>query len=1470
MIGTNTYQPKRYTWRGTCVALLSVLTILLFASTANATSPGPIILSQSTKYSPLPGGGAFSGEDPAGGSMAVNSRGVVVAGDTYGSGVVEWAPPTYTGTVISPSGSNVSAVAIDSSNFLYVADQYNGSIIKVPMNADGTYTITVATEGDQSSLSACAGDTKTPDTAGECVITNPGGSLGGIGISAMTFSASGALFFATDDQGESGGAGPGYSIYECKSTCLYGATPTAPILIYAENVTPAGNVATQGQYYVGGLALDAYGNLFFTDSAEEDGSLKSAQSNLWELPVVTKSINATLFAAVPINILNLTNGSPGDYDNAIDAVAADSNGHLYVSIVYSGIYGLVDNGALNSTNNGTATTSSSALYGIANQVQTKLLASDNNGNFYAIGNGSSGDTLYFISTGPVKFTGTEVVGVAENVSAVVADNTAGCTPTLTFTSPDSAFTATTGTCGGMFSVTGSFVPVTLTYTPTVTGFDASTLTVNDTTSSASSAPQNVSSTGASITISQGTYGVKLPSGGGWGGPSPDGHTAAINSKGVLVFGTSYGNQVTMYTLVNGVTSLFGGTASNGVAATFNGAGAMAIDSSDNLYMSSEYGSTIYKVAMNADGSYGPLAADANNNPLNSGGTAPVACVGGAADVTAGICSISLGAGNYNFGLAGMVLDGSGNLFFTTDNQGNSNNGTYAPDTVFACNTSCLYGGLGNLVALYAEPIGGTGNPQLVPGSISIDGQGNLYFTDFDLSATGTEYDLDSHVYRLAVNNSQPDGYAATPELGATLTPSCANLSGCNYNDAITTVSADAAGDVFFGTPYDGIFEIPQNSGSHNIVVWAVGGQQVKTLVPDGHGNFYFLNYNNGDDTGFVTLGSVAVTPMAQPSAPSTVTNVWAIDNGASCYSDMGNLTFLGVDTEFTATAGGCGTLPFGAGAKFAANVTFTPLVTTSGNVSSTLTATNSNSGDTGSAAVSGVAAMGQTITWTNPTASESVDFSTTPIVLAATGGASGNPVTFAVASGPGTLAGDGVTLTITGVGAIVINATQAGGTVGSVTYAQGTGSITITVNQATPVITCSGVPSSVAFPTTISLSSCVSTDPNGVLAYTGLSGATLSGTTLTPSGVGTVSVTVGQASDADYTAATLPVSVTVTAGVQTITFAPASPVTYSATPITLSATGGASGNPVTLTVASGPGTLSGNSLTLTGTGTVVIDANQAASANYAAAAQVQASIVVNAAGTVATPAISPASGTVLSTGTGGSDTVTITDATSGATIWYTTDNSDPATSGTAIQYTAGFTLTTAGSATVKAIAVLTGDTPSAEATATYTVTASAPAFTAASSSGTSTSSPVTISSTAGTTTLTLTPTGGFHSAITLSCTASTGISVNCSFSPASPVTPTGNDAAIPVTVTMTKGTSALLEKGTNPFLPGGVTFALALGLFGWRKRRGLFLALLLVIGAVTASQMVSCGGSSGKTGTVTIGATGGGTTTSTVVNVVVK
>ena len=53
---------------------------------------------------------------------------------------------------------------------------------------------------------------------------------------------------------------------------------------------------------------------------------------------------------------------------------------------------------------------------------------------------------------------------------------------------------------------------------------------------------------------------------------------------------------------------------------------------------------------------------------------------------------------------------------------------------------------------------------------------------------------------------------------------------------------------------------------------------------------------------------------------------------------------------------------------------------------------------------------------------------------------------------------------------------------------------------------------------------------------------------------------------------------------------------------------------MTFSVVSGPGSVAGSTLTITGAGTVVVAADPAGNTNYAAAAQVTKSVTVNQAG----------------------------------------------------------------------------------------------------------------------------------------------------------------------------------------------------------------------------------------------------------------
>ena len=124
---------------------------------------------------------------------------------------------------------------------------------------------------------------------------------------------------------------------------------------------------------------------------------------------------------------------------------------------------------------------------------------------------------------------------------------------------------------------------------------------------------------------------------------------------------------------------------------------------------------------------------------------------------------------------------------------------------------------------------------------------------------------------------------------------------------------------------------------------------------------------------------------------------------------------------------------------------------------------------------------------------------------------------------------------------------------------------------------------------------------------------TMNGNVLTVTGAGTIAIGADQAGNATYAPAQTSANVVVGLATQTIAFTPPT-VVYPTSPITLSATGGASGNPVSFSIFSGPGSLSGTNnsvLTVTGAGTIVIAANQAGNTDYSAATQVTQSIVVD-------------------------------------------------------------------------------------------------------------------------------------------------------------------------------------------------------------------------------------------------------------------
>jgi hypothetical protein len=177
---------------------------------------------------------------------------------------------------------------------------------------------------------------------------------------------------------------------------------------------------------------------------------------------------------------------------------------------------------------------------------------------------------------------------------------------------------------------------------------------------------------------------------------------------------------------------------------------------------------------------------------------------------------------------------------------------------------------------------------------------------------------------------------------------------------------------------------------------------------------------------------------------------------------------------------------------------------------------------------------------------------------------------------------------------------------GDTTFAADTApSIGITVSQATPIVSWT-TPAAITYGTALSGTQLNATaSVPGIFTYTPATGTVLGVATQT------LSVTFAPTDAVDYAPVTKTTSLVVNQAAQTINFtAPTSPVAFGVSPITLAATGGASGNAVVLSVVSGPGTISSGKLTVTGAGTIQIAANQTGTTNYTAATQVTQTVVV--------------------------------------------------------------------------------------------------------------------------------------------------------------------------------------------------------------------------------------------------------------------
>ena len=134
---------------------------------------------------------------------------------------------------------------------------------------------------------------------------------------------------------------------------------------------------------------------------------------------------------------------------------------------------------------------------------------------------------------------------------------------------------------------------------------------------------------------------------------------------------------------------------------------------------------------------------------------------------------------------------------------------------------------------------------------------------------------------------------------------------------------------------------------------------------------------------------------------------------------------------------------------------------------------------------------------------------------------------------------------------------------------------------------------------------------------TSTSVCTISGSTVSFIGAGTCIIDANQEGNSNYSAAPqVQQSFAVAQASQNITFTSAVPIdaTVDGTPYNVTATGGASGNPVIFTIddiSTSICTISGSTVSFIGAGTCIIDANQAGNTAYSVATEVQQLVTVH-------------------------------------------------------------------------------------------------------------------------------------------------------------------------------------------------------------------------------------------------------------------
>ncbi|MGD0548513.1 MAG: NHL repeat-containing protein, partial [Terracidiphilus sp.] len=838
-------------------------------------------------------------------TFAVNQNGDVILANT--SSVLLFNGQTGAITNLGSWG-NAQAVTVDSQNNYYVTNLYGNTIVKVPF-VNGAYAAF-----NNNPAAACTGT----DTVA-CWLPNTTVPANGwyFQVTGIAFDAKGDFFWAAKDSNNN----TSNSIWECSAACLYGSGSSAQMIYQEPTTTPAPSASSgTGQLIVGSLAIDPWGNIFFTDSSifiAADYGIISYFSSVKEIPTSAGAGfggATTGYAAAPITLYSETIGTPGEYDDELDGVAIDSKGTVYVADQYNGIFAIPNTGGTIPLTGGQPTD----MYAVSPQGG-KTLAIDGKGNLY-VGSYQSGDTLGRITVGslaaPATATGTQFT--VSNISAVVNDGAA--TPALTFTASSggqvisNGITATPGTGSALGSA--MVFPVTLQASPGQVGLQSAVLTATDTaTSDTGWATIYVVGQGPMLTLDPGAW-----------NPYTTGFTApysvSVDNNGDLAVADEGAGKV--FELVNNTSTWVS------IGTGFAAPSATAFDANGNLYIADFTNNNVIEIpnvaGVLAPASQSVLVADtvlfggtALSKPsgltVGPDGVLYIADLGNKRVVT-----FNLASGDTAVRVTGLTnpwglaVDGANSLYVANTGGGNV----------------LVYSGGGVVTTL--TPAGVT-----KPWGVVVDPSGSVIISD---RVTG-------NIVRV-------------PNEAGTLTDADAVIIEKNPSSGYG-LAIDGQGDLF----------TTDSAGKAVYAIWRNQSSLAFGSINDGSTSAAQTLYAVSAGNTSVTLGTPFVTGLTGP-----FTEAAGATNGCA----DGALGPVGHYCELSVTFAPTGTMSGMQSGSFTLNSNATKLPTATVSLSGT--------------AVAPVVLTAQTINFTAP--ATPVTFGAAAVTLAATGGGSGNAVTFTI------------------------------------------------------------------------------------------------------------------------------------------------------------------------------------------------------------------------------------------------------------------------------------------------------------------------------------------------------------------------------------------------------------------------------------------------------------------------------------------